>query len=130
MDEVPQNVPPNVAQAQSAAGKRWIGLSGLLLTFLLYWISGAWYSVSWNERGLAYGNPALAEQLYAQWTYLRYGELGLACACLLFIMANRRMRYKRIIAVGIAGIVIAIWVLWFYQPVRCGASLPGFCVPV
>jgi hypothetical protein len=104
-------------------------LIGLILTLLIYWVSHDWNNWDWSERGPEYGNT-IARQVYQQWIFLRCGELGLAFAGLLLIIYSGKRGWHPIKAVGLSAIVIAIWGLWFYQPVKCGASLPGFCVPL
>lgn len=130
MNEVPQSMPTEPVQEQpSPQWSTWVGLIGVILTLLVYWISHGWNYWDWSERGPEYGNP-IARQIYEQWIFLRCGELGLVFASLLLITYAGRRSWHPIIAVGLSCMVMAIWVLWFYQPVKCGASLPGFCVPL
>jgi hypothetical protein len=95
----------------------WFGIGGLLITLLLYWVSHDWHYWEWGENGPAFSHPDLAAQIYRRWITLRVSELGVVLGCLVLVIYGGQKRWHWIVLLGIASVVIAIWVLWFGQPI-------------
>jgi hypothetical protein len=95
----------------------WFAMIELCMTLLIYWISHDLHYWTWGEFGMAFSNPVRAEQIYHQWILLRISELALALGCIALFTYGGTKRWPLLFLIVLGGAVIAIWILWFYQPV-------------